>query len=134
MTEVTCAIIIEKERVLVTQRSEEMPHPLKWEFPGGKVKEGESPEYCIKREIQEELGLKVTVKQLLPSVKHTYGTRTIKLIPFICSREEGRISLSERKSFRWISIEEVEEVDWLDADVEVVRVLKERLSQWTGPN
>ena len=134
MTEVTCAIIIEKERVLVTQRSEEMPHPLKWEFPGGKVKEGESPEYCIKREIQEELGLKVTVKQLLPLVKHTYGTRTIKLIPFICSREEGKISLSEHKSFRWIPIEEVEEVDWLDADVEVVRVLKERLSQRTGPN
>jgi len=134
MTEVTCAIIIEKERVLVTQRSEEMPHPLKWEFPGGKVKEGESPEYCIKREIQEELGLRVVVKQLLPSVKHTYGTRTIKLIPFICSREEGKISLSEHKSFRWIPIEEVEEVDWLDADVEVVRVLKERLSQRTGPN
>ena len=132
MTEVTCAIIIEKERVLVTQRSEEMPHPLKWEFPGGKVKEGESPEYCIKREIQEELGLRVVVKQLLPSVKHTYGTRTIKLIPFICSREEGKISLSEHKSFRWIPIEEVEEVDWLDADVEVVRVLKERLSLRTG--
>ena len=132
MTEVTCAIIIEKERVLVTQRSEEMPHPLKWEFPGGKVKEGESPEYCIKREIQEELGLRVVVKQLLPSVKHTYGTRTIKLIPFICSREEGRISLSEHKSFRWIPIEEVEEVDWLDADAEVVRVLKERLSLRTG--
>ena len=134
MTEVTCAIIIEKERVLVTQRSEEMRHPLKWEFPGGKVKEGESPEYCIKREIQEELGLRVVVKQLLPSVKHTYGTRTIKLIPFICSREEGKISLSEHKSFRWIPIEEVEKVDWLDADAEVVRVLKERLSQRTGPN
>ena len=132
MTEVTCAIIIEKERVLVTQRSEEMPHPLKWEFPGGKVKEGESPEYCIKREIQEELGLRVVVKQLLPSVKHAYGNHTIKLIPFICSREEGKISLSEHKSFRWIPIEEVEEVDWLDADAEVVRVLKERLSQRTG--
>ena len=58
MTEVTCAIIIKAERVLITQRSENMPHPLKWEFPGGKVKAGESPGYCIKREIFEELGLK----------------------------------------------------------------------------
>ncbi|MEN8229627.1 MAG: (deoxy)nucleoside triphosphate pyrophosphohydrolase [Bacteroidota bacterium] len=129
MTEVTCAIIIENERILVTQRSEKMPHPLKWEFPGGKVKEGESPEYCIKREIREELGLKVAVKQLLPSVKHTYGNHSIKLIPFICSREEGKISLSEHKSYKWVPMEKLEAVDWLDADLEVVRVLK---TGWEG--
>ncbi len=114
-------------RVLVTQRSEQMPHPLKWEFPGGKVKEGESPEFCIKREIHEELGLKITVKQLLPSVKHTYDTQTIKLIPFICSVKEGEISLSEHKTFRWIPQEDLRALDWLDADVLVVRELKKRL-------
>jgi len=124
MTEVTCAIIIQNDRVLVTQRSEQMPHPLKWEFPGGKVKEGESPEYCIKREIREELGLEVNVMQLLPSVKHRYENRTIKLIPFICTMEEGEIALSEHKTFRWIPIDVLEAVDWLDADVEVVRVFK----------
>ena len=54
MTEVTCAIILRDRHVLITQRSEQMPHPLKWEFPGGKVKEGESVEECIRREIREE--------------------------------------------------------------------------------
>jgi 8-oxo-dGTP diphosphatase len=127
MTEVTCAIIIEMDRVLVTQRSEHMPHPLKWEFPGGKLKVGESPEYCIKREIFEELGIRVAVNQLLPSVKYNYDTHTVKLIPFICSVKEGKISLSEHKSFRWISMESLEAVDWLDADVEVVRIFKTRM-------
>lgn len=124
MTEVTCAIIVEEGKVLVTQRSVQMPHALKWEFPGGKVKLGESPEYCIKREIFEELGLKVDVKQPLPSVIHAYHLQTIKLIPFICSLAEGRISLSEHQSFRWVSMEELEEIDMLEADVKVVRSFK----------
>lgn len=125
MTEVTCAIIIKEDRVLITQRSENMPHPLKWEFPGGKVKEGESPEHCIKREIFEELGLKVVVKQLLPSVKHAYNTHSIELIPFICIVDEGKISLTEHRSYRWIPVEELESVDWLEADLDVVRIFKE---------
>lgn len=122
MTEVTCAIIVDGDRVLTTQRSEQMPHPLKWEFPGGKLKEGESPEFCIKREIFEELGIRVAVRQLLPSLKHQYPTHTIKLIPFICSIEEGTITLSEHRSFRWIPAGELEALDWLDADTEVVRL------------
>ena len=123
MTEVTCAIIVREERVLITQRSESMPHPLKWEFPGGKVKEGESPEHCIKREIFEELGLKVVVKQSLPAVEHVYNTHSIKLIPFICHLDEGKIVLSEHRSYRWIHKEELESVDWLEADLDVVRIL-----------
>ena len=123
MTEVTCAIIIEGGRVLITQRSEHMPHPLKWEFPGGKLKAGESPESCIKREIFEELGLKVAVKQLLPSVKHAYDSHTVKLIPFICSVEEGKISLSEHKSYSWLPLEALESVDWLDADRKALKAL-----------
>lgn len=124
MTDVTCAIIIDKERVLVTQRSELMPHALKWEFPGGKVKAGESPERCIKREISEELGLEIEVVRMLPSTTYAYDTHTIRLIPFICNALEGEITLVEHKSFRWVPIHELEEIDWLDADVEVVRVLK----------
>ena len=125
MTEVTCAIIIKNGQVLATQRSEQMPHPLKWEFPGGKVKAGESPEYCIKREILEELGVRVIVRQLLPSVRHVYDTHTIKLIPFICSVDKGKISLSEHKSYRWLPAEHLSSVDWLDADIEVIKSLSQ---------
>ena len=123
MIEVTCAIIIEKEQILVTQRSESMPHPLKWEFPGGKLKEGESAENCIKREIREELGLEIRVDQLLRATVYSYDTHTIKLIPFRCTIVNGSVSPAEHRSFRWVPIKELAELDWLEADVEVVRQL-----------
>ena len=127
MVEVTCAIIVEDKRVLATRRSPWMPHALKWEFPGGKVKEGETPEYCIRREIREELGIEIRVEQLLPSVTHHYEAWSIRLIPFICHILEGIISLSEHQEYRWIPCIELDELDWLEADVEVVRMLKKRI-------
>ena len=131
MTKVTCAIIIEDHRVLVTQRSETMPHGLKWEFPGGKVKQDESPEYCINREIEEELGLKIHVLRQLPSVLHTYKKGSIELIPFICSIEQGEVFLKEHKAFQWVPMDKLDHIDWLEADVEVVRLLKSYYSNAT---
>ena len=123
LTEVSCAIILDGEMVLVTQRSALMPHPLKWEFPGGKLKPGETPEASIIREIREELGLEISVRQLLPSVKHSYSQQPIKLIPFVCTIRHGEISLSEHSSYRWVHRSELDQIDWLEADVEVVKLL-----------
>ena len=128
--EVTCALIMDGEQVLVTQRSEQMPHPWKWEFPGGKLKSGETPERCIVREIKEELGIEISVWELLPSVKHSYGKEMIKLIPFICHWEDGEIQLSEHCSYQWVRIHDLETLDWLEADLEVIKLLKEKY----GPN
>lgn len=125
--EVTCAVIIYKSKVLVTLRSESMPHPYKWEFPGGKVKVGESPEKCIKREINEELGVKIRVEQLLPSVKHTYSDSQIKLMPFICTIAEGSINLSEHDDYKWIEIDHLRELDWLEADLKILDTLEQYL-------
>ena len=125
---VSCALIIEEGGVLVTQRSRQMPHPMKWEFPGGKVKEGETPEVCIRREIREELSIEVSVGEQLPTVKHNYGSKTLELIPFICQHLEGVIELAEHHSFRWVPYEKLEKLDWLEADVEVVRLLKSHLA------
>jgi len=126
MTEVTCAVILEGERILATRRSTSMPHPLKWEFPGGKVRTGESPESCIRREIMEELGVTLRLVQPLPPVIHHYGTGPVKLIPFMCTIRKGTIRLREHMDFRWLLPGELDEPDWLDADVEVVRYLMER--------
>jgi 8-oxo-dGTP diphosphatase len=125
--EVTCAIILDSGKILVTRRSEQMPHSLKWEFPGGKVREGETPESCIKREILEETGLEIKVERLFPTVKHTYEMYTIKLIPFVCSILEGTISLAEHVDYRWLYPDDLGQLDWLDADVEVVRMIRSRL-------
>ena len=125
MIEVTCAIIIENKHVLVTQRSERMSHPLKWEFPGGKVKVGESPEKCILREIREELGLRVRVERMMRSVTHHYDSYSIKLIPFVCSRKNGdEVRLAEHKTFRWVPAEELPDVDWVEADIEIAKQIR----------
>jgi 8-oxo-dGTP diphosphatase len=124
LIEVSCAVILDGDQVLVTQRSEFMPHPLKWEFPGGKLKAGEAPEGSIVREIREELGVEISVIQLLPSVKHYYKDSAIKLIPFVCSIRKGKIALREHRTYRWVHRSELEEIDWLEADVEVLPLLK----------
>jgi len=123
LIEVSCAVIMDGDLVLVTQRSELMPHPLKWEFPGGKLLPGETPEGCLMREIREELGVEISLIQLLPSVRHSYSDSNIKLIPFVCSIKQGKIDLSEHRSYRWVHRSELEEIDWLEADVEVVALV-----------
>ncbi len=124
LIEVSCALIMDGDRVLVTQRSELMPHPLKWEFPGGKLKAGETPEGCIVREIREELDVEISVIQLLPSVKHEYSDSAIKLIPFVCTIRKGKIHLSQHRTYRWVHDSELDEIDWLEADVEVLALLR----------
>jgi 8-oxo-dGTP diphosphatase len=124
LTEVSCAVIMDGDRVLVTQRSERMSHPLKWEFPGGKLLPGETPEGCIIREIREELGVEISVLQLLPSVRHRYPDSDIKLIPFVCTIKEGEIDLSEHRSCSWVNRSELDQIDWLEADIGVVALIE----------
>jgi len=120
MTEVACAIIMRGEEVLIAQRSEKMPHPLYWEFPGGKLKPGESPEKCIIREISEELHASISVDRLLPTVVHSYGNQAIKLIPFICTLKSGAVELQQHKSYKWIRRQEVDRFLILDADLKII--------------
>ena len=123
LTEVSCAVIMDGDRVLVTQRSEHMPHPLKWEFPGGKLLPGETPEGCLIREIREELGVEISVNKLLPSVRYRYSDSNIKLIPFVCSIRKGRIELKEHQDYYWVPRTQLESLDWLEADIEVLALL-----------
>jgi 8-oxo-dGTP diphosphatase len=121
--EVACAIITDGEKVLVVRRSSRMPHPLKWEFPGGKLRPGENPEGCIIREIREELGVVIATEQLYPSVKYAYDDYIVKLIPFVCRISQGNISLAEHTSYSWVDHSELEQLDLLEADGEVVELL-----------
>ena len=123
LIEVSCAVIMDGDLVLLTQRSELMPHPLKWEFPGGKLQAGETPESSIIREIREELGVEISVLKLLPSVRHYYTDSAVKLIPFVCTIRQGKIRLSEHKTYRWVPRSELDQMDWIDADVEVVALV-----------
>jgi 8-oxo-dGTP diphosphatase len=115
---VTCAIIRnEDNEVLVVQRGEKTDHPFKWEFPGGKLRKGETEEECIIREIREELSMEVIICSKSNPVVHDYGQKKIKLIPFICDTLDDLPVLSEHEDFKWVSPEALGSVDFCEADV-----------------
>jgi 8-oxo-dGTP diphosphatase len=122
---VTCAIIEIDGKVLSTQRSETMSLPLKWEFPGGKIKDGESPEECLSRELHEELGIAVIISRSLGATTHQYPTFVITLYPFVCRITAGEIILHEHKAFLWLPPEKLHELDWAEADYPIIKTYLE---------
>lgn len=122
MIDVTCAIIRnEGDEVLIVRKGEDSDHPLKWEFPGGKVSEGETLEECILREIKEELSMDIVIVAKLPDVKHDYGFRQIRLFPFICDTLEELPFLTEHIAYRWVQPNELSAVDFSEADIDVAK-------------
>jgi 8-oxo-dGTP diphosphatase len=121
VTQVTCAIIINEGRILAALRSRQMSESWKWEFPGGKIDEGESAEECIKREINEELDVKIDITERLPSVIHFYPRKTIELIPFICSISNGTVHAVEHEKVSWFLPNELPSLNWAGADKRIIQ-------------
>jgi len=122
MIQVSCAIIINPfDQVLVTQRSALMSLPLKWEFPGGKIEEGETAEACLIREIKEELNIEIQITGSLSPNDYQYPDKLIRLIPFICRHTGGEIVLKEHADYKWLGVKDLLGLDWAEADVGVVR-------------
>jgi 8-oxo-dGTP diphosphatase len=120
MMDVTCAIIVKGDKILVAQRSEKMSPPLKWEFPGGKIEPSETAENCLKREIKEELNLDIDLIEKLESQLYKYELYTITLIPFISNYLSGEIALNEHKCVKWLTKEELVGLDWAPAEISVL--------------
>lgn len=117
---VTCAIILKDEKILVAQRSKKMKLPLKWEFPGGKLEFNESEIDCIKREIKEEININIEVLQKLSNNTHDYDTFKINLIPFFVEYISGEIKLAEHKDYKLLNRSELLNLDWAEADLPIV--------------
>jgi 8-oxo-dGTP diphosphatase len=118
MINVTCAVIRDDDdRILAVQRGQNSDHPLKWEFPGGKIDEGENEEECIIREISEELSMDIIICGSLPPVEYDYGHKKVRLIPFICDTLDDLPLLTEHVAFRWLQPGELDAVDFCEADV-----------------
>ncbi len=123
MINVTCAIIKINNKILVTQRSEKMKLPLKWEFPGGKLEFNEDEIACIKREIREEINIDIEIVGKLSNSIFDYGTFKINLIPFLANYISGEIKLTEHKAYKLLNKAELKNLDWAAADIPIVEEL-----------
>jgi 8-oxo-dGTP diphosphatase len=129
MISVTCAVIRNEEnKVLIVQRGEETDHPLKWEFPGGKLATGETEEECIIREVKEELSMEIVICGHLTEVEYDYGHKKIKLIPFICDTLDELPFLSEHLAYKWLAVTDLLLVDFSEADVVVAKNYLDRIN------
>ena len=122
--EVVAAIIYKDGAYFTTQRGYGEFEGL-WEFSGGKIEPGESRELALKREIQEELGIDITIDMFLCTTEYDYSSFHLIMHCYLCNVKSGEIELREHKSARWLTTELLDSVEWLPADKEVVEVLKQ---------
>lgn len=117
---VACAIIERDGLVLAAQRSRTMSLPLSWEFPGGKIHDGERPEEALARELTEELGVTIAVGSPLAPATHRYPDFTVTLYPFRCTITGGEITLHEHAAIRWLPPAELHTLAWAPADLPII--------------
>lgn len=124
--EVVAAIIVQDNMVFATQRGYG-DFKDGWEFPGGKVESGESPQEALVREIEEELDTTIEVGEHLCTVEYDYPKFHLTMHCYICSIIDGTLTLLEHEAARWLKREELWSVEWLPADIEVVKALEKEM-------
>ncbi len=113
---VTAALIIEQGKILVTQRKKDSSHGLLWEFPGGKVKEGEEPRDALRRELKEELDVEVEVGMIFDAIFYSYPEYPILLLVYRCRIEKGSLKPIGCHDLRWVNLRELETLAMPPAD------------------
>lgn len=125
---VVAAVIVKNGAVFAAQRANKGELALCWEFPGGKVEQGETAEEALIREIKEELGAKIKVLKFLKRVNHNYKSFSITLDAYLCDIEEGTLKLSEHVDSKWLIKEDLYDVNWAAADLPVVKIVGKLLN------
>jgi len=124
MKRVVAALILKDDTILACQRTRHQSMPLKWEFPGGKIEEGEQPRDALRRELEEELGIEPVIGDEVARIHHEYATGiAIELRFYEVRRYHGEIENRIFRDVRWIARGELIELDFLEADLELVKDL-----------
>ncbi len=120
--EVVAGIIKYENKILCVQRGESKLQYIskKFEFPGGKIEQGETKEIALIREIQEELDIKITIKNEYMTVEHQYPDFHLVMYTFICNANSIELKLNEHISHEWLYINELKKLDWAAADIPIV--------------
>jgi 8-oxo-dGTP diphosphatase len=126
MKRVVAALIVEGEKLLVCQRTRHQTMPLKWEFPGGKIEEGEQPRDALRRELEEELGIQAEIGDEISRIRHDYPNGgSVELRFFVVRRYIGELENRIFRDIRWAAPGELLSFDFLEADLGLVRELAE---------
>ena len=121
---VAAAIIMEDGKIFATQRGYGK-FKDGWEFPGGKIEQGETPQQAAKREVMEELDTEIEVGELFDTVEYDYPDFHLTMHCFLCTVKSGDLVLKEHEAARWRTRETLNSVDWLPADIELIEKLRE---------
>lgn len=124
--EVVAAVIVRDGSLFATQRGYGDFKDM-WEFPGGKMERGETPQDALVREIREELDAEITVGDLIKTVEYDYPAFHLKMHCFLCSLKSEDIVLKEHEAARWLSKKNLRSVNWLPADLSVIETLEKSL-------
>lgn len=120
---VICDSIEEKNKIFATARGYG-DYKGGWEFPGGKVEEGETSEQALVREIQEELATHIEVGPFIATVEYDYPTFHLSMDCFYCEVRDGNLELKEAEAAKWLTTDTIDDVDWLPADVTLIDRIK----------
>lgn len=126
MIRVAAAVIRDGNRIFATQRGYG-PFRDRWEFPGGKIEAGETAEEALIREIREELDTDIETGELIDRIEYDYPDFHLSMDCFFCTIRKGNLNLKEHEDARWLYPEELDSVDWLPADLSLIRKLKDLL-------
>ena len=119
-------LIYQNEKILICQRKEEGDHPLKWEFPGGKLKDSENNKEALKRELKEELSIEVNEMIFFDEYLYEYKklSKNLKLVFFQIFQFEGEIQNKVHQQLKWIDISKLGDYDFLEGDLKIINKLK----------
>jgi len=127
---VVAAIIRKDGKIFATQRGYGNYKDW-WEFPGGKIEAGETPEAALKREILEELNTKIGVDRYLMTVEYDYPEFHLSMDCFWCHVEEGELTLLEHEAAKWLPLDDLMQVNWLPADIKIIETIESLYSTQT---
>ncbi len=125
--EVVAAIIVANDKVFATQRGYG-DFKDGWEFPGGKIEPGETPQQALVREIEEELKTEIVVGGLLRTVDYDYPKFHLTMHCYLCEIASGDLTLIEHEAAKWLTRETIDSVDWLPADLMIIEDIKRSMS------